>query len=69
MAKAETTTAETTPAAFSELTDQMEMWLNNRTNVRDLERVSETDPTIFGFVLVSPDGTDIPVSLSVNVTP
>jgi len=72
MASTTTTTEpeETTPAIFTELTDQLQMWLNNRTTVRDLERVSETDPAIYGFMLVSQDGgPDIPVSLTVNITP
>lgn len=72
MASTTTTTEpdETTPAAFTELTDQLQMWLNNRTTVRDLERVSETDPAIYGFVLVGQDGEpDLPVSLTVNITP
>lgn len=68
---ADTSIASTTPAIdddYERFVTSLRTWLEENPDVTELSEVMSGNPTILGLVLVGPDG-DIPVSLTVNITP
>jgi len=68
---ADVSIASTTEAVdndYERFVTSLRTWLEENPDVLDLEEVASGNPAIFGLLLAGPDG-DIPVSLTVNITP